>query len=104
MSKKFVIIDAMALAYKAYFVFINRPLVTSKGEPTSAVFGFLNQLIKILEDTNPDYISVAFDSKEKTFRHEKYEGYKSSRAAMPEDMVPQIDRIKEIIEALNIPI
>lgn len=104
MSKKFVIIDAMALAYKAYFVFINRPLVTSKGEPTSAVFGFLNQLIKILEDTKPDYISVAFDSKEKTFRHERYEGYKASRSAMPEDMIPQIGRIKEIISALNIPI
>ncbi len=79
MSKKFVIIDAMALAYKAYFVFINRPLVSTKGEPTSAVFGFLNQLLKILEDTKPDYISVAFDSKEKTFRHERYEGYKASR-------------------------
>ena len=104
MNKKFVIIDAMALAYKAYFVFINRPLVSTKGEPTSAVFGFLNQLLKILEDTKPDYISVAFDSKEKTFRHERYEGYKSSRAAMPEDMIPQIARIKEIIEAMNIPI
>jgi DNA polymerase-1 len=104
MSKRFVIIDAMALAYKAYFVFINRPLVTTKGEPTSAVFGFLNQLMKILEDTKPDYISVAFDSKEKTFRHEKYEGYKASRLAMPEDMIPQIDRIKEVIGALNIPI
>lgn len=104
MSKKFVIIDAMALAYKAYFVFINRPLVSTKGEPTSAVFGFLNQLLKILEDTKPDYLSVAFDSKEKTFRHERYEGYKSSRAAMPEDMIPQIARIKEIIDAMNIPL
>ena len=104
MSKKFVIIDAMALAYKAYFVFINRPLVSTKGEPTSAVFGFLNQLMKILEDTKPDYLAVAFDSKEKTFRHERYEGYKASRAEMPEDMVPQIGRIKEIITAMNIPL
>ncbi len=104
MSKKFVIIDAMALAYKAYFVFINRPLVSTKGEPTSAVFGFLNQLLKILEDTKPNYLSVAFDSKEKTFRHEKFEGYKASRAEMPEDMIPQIARIKDIIEAMNIPL
>ncbi len=104
MSKKFVIIDAMALAYKAYFVFINRPLISTKGEPTSAVFGFLNQLLKILEDTKPDYLSVAFDSKEKTFRHERFEGYKSSRAEMPEDMIPQIGRIKEIINAMNIPL
>ena len=103
-NKKFVIIDAMALAYKAYFAFINRPLVTSKGEPTSAVFGFITQLLKILEDTKPDYLAVAFDSKEKTFRHDKYENYKSSRSAMPDDMIPQIDRIKEIIEVLKIPI
>lgn len=102
--KKFVIIDAMALAYKGYYAFITRPLINSKGEPTSAVFGFISQLFKILEDTKPDYIAVAFDSKEKTFRHERYELYKSSRQQMPEDMVPQIHRIKEIIEAFNMPI
>lgn len=104
MSKKFVIIDAMALAYKAYFAFISRPLTTSKGEPTSAVYGFLNQLIRILESLRPEYIAVAFDSKEKTFRHERYEGYKSSREKMPEDMIPQIQRIKDLIEVLNIPV
>ncbi|KAF0141175.1 MAG: DNA polymerase I [Stygiobacter sp.] len=103
-SKKFVIIDAMALAYKGYYAFISRPLTNSKGEPTSAVFGFINQLFKIIEDTKPDYIAVAFDSKEKTFRHERYEYYKSSRQAMPEDMIPQIHRIKEVIDAFNIPI
>jgi DNA polymerase I len=104
LNKKFIIIDAMALTYKAYFAFINRPLITSKGEPTSAVFGFLNQLFKILEDHKPDYIAVAFDSKGKTFRHERFETYKSSRADMPDDMIPQIDRIKQIIEELQIPI
>lgn len=103
-NKKFVIIDAMALAYRAYFAFINRPLVTKGGEPTSAVFGFLNQVLKILEDHRPDYIAVAFDSKEKTFRHERYEKYKSTREAMPDDLIPQIGRIKEIIEALKIPV
>src|ERR1035437_9122497 len=103
-KKKFVIIDAMALAYKAYFAFINRPLKTSKGEPTSAVYGFVNQLIKIFENNKPDYIAVAFDSKEKTFRHDKYEHYKSSRAEMPDDMIPQIKRIMQIIELLDIPI
>lgn len=103
-KKKFVIIDAMALAYKGYYAFISRPLMTSKGEPTSAVYGFVSQLLKIMEDTKPDYIAVAFDSKEKTFRHEKYENYKSSREEMPEDMIQQIDRIKQIIEAFRIPI
>lgn len=103
-SGRFVIIDAMALAYKGYYAFISRPLVNSKGEPTSAVYSFLSQLFKIIEDTKPDYLAVGFDSKEKTFRHERYENYKSSRQAMPEDMIPQIKRIKEIIEAFNIPI
>ncbi|MCH7516443.1 MAG: DNA polymerase I [Bacteroidetes bacterium] len=103
-DKKFVIIDALAMAYKAYYAFINRPLVTSKGEPTSAVYGFISQLLKVLEDHKPDYIAVAFDSKEKTFRHEKYEGYKSSRSAMPDDMIPQIARIKEVVEDLNMPV
>ena len=73
-NKKFVIIDALAMAYKAYYAFINRPLVTSKGEPTSAVYGFIAQLLKVLDDHKPDYIAVAFDSKEKTFRHEMYKG------------------------------
>ncbi len=103
-NKKFVIIDAMALAYRAYFAFINRPLTNSKGEPTSAVYGFLNQLIKVLEDHKPDYLAVAFDSKEKTFRHEQYDKYKSSREAMPDDMIPQLQRIKDIVIALNIPL
>ena len=65
MSKTFVIVDAMAMAYKAYFAFINRPLISSKGEPTSAVFGFMNQLLKVLEDHKPDYMAVATDSKER---------------------------------------
>lgn len=103
-SKLFVIIDAMALAYKAYFAFISRPLSTKKGEPTSAVYGFMTQLLKVLEMHKPDYIAVAFDSKEKTFRHEKYEAYKSSREEMPEDMIPQLERIKQIISALKMPI
>ncbi|HEX2961183.1 MAG TPA: DNA polymerase I [Ignavibacteriales bacterium] len=103
-KKKFVIVDAMALAYKAYFAFMGRPLANTKGEPTSAVFGFISQLLKILEVNKPDYIAVAFDSKEKTFRHERYDQYKSTRLAMPEDMISQLQRIKDVVEAFNIPI
>ena len=103
-KKKFVIIDAMAIAYKAYFAFINNPLSNSKGEPTSATYGFLLQLFKIIEETRPDYLAVAYDSKEKTFRHEMYDLYKSSRSTMPEDMVPQIHRIREVVEKFEIPL
>lgn len=103
-KKLFVIVDTMALAYKAYFAYINRPLSNSKGEPTSAVYGFLSQIFKILNDTKPDYFVIAFDSKEKTFRHDRYENYKSSREEMPEELIPQIARIKEIVEAFNFPL
>lgn len=103
-NKTFVIVDAMAMAYRAYFAFISRPLTTKSGEPTSAVYGFVNQLIKVLEDHKPDYIAVATDSKEKTFRHEMYKEYKATREAMPDDMIPQIGRIKEIVELMNIPL
>ena len=103
-NKTFVIVDAMAMAYRAYFAFINRPLSTKSGEPTSAVFGFMNQLVKVLEDHKPDYIAVATDSKEKTFRHKMYKEYKATREEMPEDMIPQIGRIKQIVELLNIPL
>ena len=103
-NKTFVIVDAMAMAYRAYFAFISRPLTTKSGEPTSAVYGFVNQLIKVLEDHKPDYIAVATDSKEKTFRHDMYKEYKATREAMPDDMIPQIGRIKEIVELMNIPL
>ncbi len=103
-KKLFVIVDTMALAYKAYFAYINRPLSNSKGEPTSAVYGFLSQIFKILNDTKPDYFVIAFDSKEKTFRHDRYENYKSSREEMPEELIPQVARIKEIVEAFNFPL
>jgi len=103
-KKKFVIIDALAMAYRAYYAFMNRPLVSSTGEPTSAVYGFITQMLRVLEETKPDFLAVAFDSKEKTFRHEMYNLYKSSRSAMPDDMIPQIQRIKEFIEHLNVPL
>lgn len=102
--KKLVVVDALALAYKAYFAFANRPLTTKSGEPTSAVFGFVNQIIKIIEEVKADYICVAFDSKEPTFRHEMYDLYKANRSEMPEDMVPQIQRIKDIVTSLGFPL
>ncbi|MCP5064255.1 MAG: DNA polymerase I, partial [Ignavibacteriae bacterium] len=103
-KKKFVIIDALAMAYRAYYAFMNRPLITTSGEPTSAVFGFITQMIRVIEETKPDYLAVAFDAKEKTFRHEMYDLYKSSRSAMPDDMIPQLQRIKEFVEFMNVPL
>src|SRR5262245_12183614 len=103
MSKRLFLLDGMALAYRAYFSMIRTPLITSKGMNTSAVFGFVNTLNKLIDDEKPDYIAVAFDTSEPTFRHDIFKEYKATRQAMPDDLVPQIDRIKEVIMAYNIP-
>ncbi len=102
--KKLVLVDGMALIFKAFFAFMRNPLSTSKGEPTSAVYGFLTQLLKIIEDTKPDFLGVALDSKEPTFRHEMFPEYKSNRDIIPEDLIPQINRVQQFISAFNIPI
>lgn len=102
--KKFFILDGTALAYRAFFAMIGRPLISSKGENTSAVYGFTNFLLKILEEEKPDYIAAVFDSPEPTFRHKEYPAYKATREKMPEDMVAQIKRIKQILDAFGIPI
>lgn len=102
-KKTVYLIDGSAMFYRAYFAFIRNPLINSKGEDTSATFGFVNSLMKILKDENPDYIAIAFDTKEATFRHEMYDEYKSTRAKMPEELVMQLPRIREAAEALNIP-
>lgn len=102
-KERLFLIDGMALAYRAYFAFIARPLINSKGVNTSAIFGFVNSVWKILEDEKPDHIAVVFDTPEPTFRHEKFKEYKATRQKMPEDMASQIEKLKEIIEAFNVP-
>lgn len=97
-------IDGSALAYRSYFAFIRNPLINSKGENISAVFGFTNSIMKILKDENPDYIAVVFDTKAPTFRHEIFKDYKSTRAKMPSEMVDQLPRIREVSEGMNLPI
>ncbi|HEY4643497.1 MAG TPA: DNA polymerase I [Bacteroidota bacterium] len=102
-KERLFLIDGMALAYRAYFAFIGRPLVNSKGENTSAIFGFVNSVWKILDDEKPDHIAVVFDTPEPTFRHKKFKEYKATRQKMPEDMALQMDKLKEIVQAFNIP-
>ncbi len=103
-KERLFLLDGMALAYRAYYTFISRPLTNSKGENTSAIYGFINTLTKILEDEKPDHIAVVFDTKEPTFRHKMYEPYKATREKMPEDMVPQLGKLKEVVQAFNVPI
>jgi len=101
-KKKIFLLDAMALIYKYYFVFLSRPLITSKGETVGAIYGFLNFLFSILEKEKPDYIAIAFDNKEPTFRHNLFPEYKATRQKIPEDLIPQTEKIKDIVKCLNI--
>jgi DNA polymerase-1 len=102
-GKSLFLVDGSAIFYRAYFAFIRNPLINSKGEDTSATFGFVNSLLKIIREEKPDYIGVVFDTKAPTFRHEMYPEYKSTRAKMPEELVLQLPRIREAADALNLP-
>lgn len=105
MSKnKLFLLDAYALIYRSYYAFIRNPRVNSKGENTSAIFGFVNTLEEVLHKENPSHIAVAFDPDGPTFRHQEYEAYKAQREATPEDIKRSVPIIKQIITAYNIPI
>ncbi len=93
----------MALIYRAYFGLIRNPRITSKGFNTSAIFGYINTLINLLETHQPSHIAVAFDTSEPTQRHLEFPQYKAQRDAMPEDISASIPHIYKITEAFNIP-
>lgn len=103
-TERLYLIDAMALAYRSYFAFIRQPLMNSKGENTSAVYGFVTFLNRILSMEFPDHIAVVFDTGKPTFRHKAYKEYKATRQKMPEDMISQIPVLKEVVRAYNIPV
>ncbi|MBX3049726.1 MAG: DNA polymerase I [Anaerolineales bacterium] len=101
------LIDGHALAYRTYFALTGAGAggdrwTTSKGEPTAGVFGFTSVLLRILEQDRPDYMAVAFD-RGRTFRDDLFADYKATREKMPDDLRAQIDRIRELVDAFNIP-
>lgn len=100
------LLDAMALAYRAHFIFINRPLINSKGFNTSATYGFISALIKLIEDRGIDHIAVVFDvmGDGGTFRDEMYEDYKGHRDPPPEELIANLPHIKRIVKAMDIPV
>lgn len=103
-QERLFLLDGMALAYRAYFALISRPLRNSKGENTSAIYGFVMALMKILDDEKPEHIAVVFDARGPTFRHLAYAEYKATRQKMPEDMASQMDKLKEVVRAFNVPL
>ena len=99
-----LLIDAYAMIYRAYYAFIRAPRMNSRGENTSAIFGFVVTFEDLLKRLKPSHIAVAFDPAGPTFRHEAYEQYKAQRQETPEDIRWAVPRIKEILQAMNIPI
>lgn len=104
MNKRLFLLDAYALIYRSYYAFIKNPRINSKGENTSAIFGFLNTLEDLLRKENPTHLAVAFDPSGKTFRHEAFEAYKAQREETPETIRWSIPFIKDILKAYDIPI
>ena len=99
------LIDAMSLAYRAHYIFISRPLINSKGQNTSAAYGFTNSLLKLIEDHSIEHAAVVFDEgEEDTFRKEMYEDYKANRDPPPDELLENIPYIKEIVKGLDIPV
>ena len=104
-EKKLFLLDAFALIYRAYFAFAKNPRVNSKGQNTSAAFGFTNALIDVIKKEEPTHLAVVFDPPGgASNRTEDFAAYKAHRQEMPEDLRAMIEPIKRIIEAFNIPI
>ncbi len=103
-KKKLFLLDGMALIYRAYFGFSNNHRINSKGQNTSAIFGFTNTLLEVLRKENPTHIAVVFDTSGPTSRHEEFPEYKAHRQEMPEDLAKSIPYIYRLCECFNIPL
>ncbi|HNZ07114.1 MAG TPA: 5'-3' exonuclease H3TH domain-containing protein, partial [Candidatus Cloacimonadota bacterium] len=97
------LIDGTALLYRSHFAFIANPLVNSKGQHTSAIFGVINSFLRLLELKHADHILISFDRKAPTFRHELSEAYKANRPPMPDDLISQIEPVKQFFELIGLP-
>ena len=102
--KTLLLIDAYAMIYRAYYAFIRAPRMNSRGENTSAIFGFVVTLEDLIKRVKPSHLAVAFDPAGPTFRHEAFEQYKAQRQETPEDIRWAVPRIKQLLEAMNIPL
>jgi len=98
------LLDGMALIYRAHFALIQNPIRNSKGVNTSALYGFINTLLAILEKENPTHLGVAFDTSAPTPRHEKFPAYKAQRDEMPEELAAAIPHVKSLCRAFALPV
>jgi DNA polymerase-1 len=103
-ARSLFLLDGMALVYRAHFAFVSRPIVNSKGLVTSAIYGFANTLLDILQNQKPTHLAVAFDTEAPTARHTAFPAYKAQRDEMPEDLSNAIPHVKALIRAFHIPV
>ena len=103
-EKKLFLLDGMALVYRAFFAFNQNPRITSTGLNASAMFGFTNTLLDVINKQKPTHLAVVFDTDKPTDRHIEYEKYKAHREEMPEDLRRSLPYIQQIIEGFNIPV
>jgi DNA polymerase-1 len=104
MAKKLFLLDGMALVYRAHFALISRPILTSQGVNTSALYGFTQTLLDILNRHQPTHIAVAFDTQAPTQRHIAFPAYKATRQEMPEDLSQALPHVRRMVEAFRIPV
>ena len=102
--EKVFLIDGHAQIFRMYYAYMRRPLVNSKGEETSILFGFTKMLLDLIKRECPTHLAVAFDPPVKTFRHEAYPLYKANRTAAPEQVIAALEPLKAILEAFGIPV
>ena len=100
--KKLMVLDGNSIVNRAFYG-VSQNLTTRAGQPTNAIFGFLNILQKLLDEGKPDALCVTFDRKAPTFRHLAYEGYKATRKGMPDELASQLPLLKDVLAAMNIP-
>ncbi len=100
-KKKIYVVDGSSFIYRAYHALPE--LITAKGQPTNAIYGFTTMMLKLIEDEQPEYIAVAMDARRPTWRDEIYPEYKANRPPMPEDLVQQLPYFTQILEALGVP-
>src|SRR6266550_8372135 len=104
MVKKLFLLDGMALVYRAHFALIARPIFSSKGVNTSALYGFTQTVLEILKNQQPTHIAVAFDTEAPTQRHAEFAEYKATRQTMPEDLSEALPHVRRMLKAFRIPV
>ena len=102
--KKLFLIDGHSLIFKMYYAFLRRPMIDSKGEDTSILFGFTKYILELIGKENPTHLAIAFDPPGKTFRHELFHDYKGTRSATPQPVIDALGPLVDICRALRIPV